>query len=180
MAADPPGAPTLTIDPSSRTQHSISLAFAPSSSTGGSRIIGYLLYADQGVAGSTLSLLYNGTGKPEVISLTATSLTSWLGFNIHALLLKCYLQEPCSHYRLLLSVPCLVFHHDLRLYSSDYTSATIAISWSGVSSASALAVTHFILWIDDGAGNWPPSGISYSNLATLKYAFTGLTPGATY
>jgi hypothetical protein len=72
MAVDAPLSPVLTVDNTKRTLTSIVLNFSPDVDNGGSSIIGYLLYRDEGVAGSPLSLLYNGTGKPEIINYNAT------------------------------------------------------------------------------------------------------------
>jgi hypothetical protein len=66
MATDAPDTPSISLVQSSRTLTSLLLNFIPGSS-GGSSIIGYLLYRDQGVSGSPFTLIYNGTGKPEVI-----------------------------------------------------------------------------------------------------------------
>jgi hypothetical protein len=59
---------------------SILLWFSPNSDNGGSALIGYLLYADQGVAGSPSTLLYNGTGRPEIITYNATNLVTGLSY----------------------------------------------------------------------------------------------------
>jgi hypothetical protein len=72
MAANPPVAPTLDAVEATRTLSSILLTFAPDVDDGGSSIIGYLLYRDEGVSGSPFSLVYNGTGRPEVIQFNAT------------------------------------------------------------------------------------------------------------
>lgn len=80
MATDPPLSPILTVDTTSRTLTSIGLEFAPDTNNGGSPIIGYLLYRDEGVTGSPLSLIYNGTGKPEIIYYNATNLVTGLTY----------------------------------------------------------------------------------------------------
>jgi len=61
MVVNPLDAPSLAIDDLSRTLTSIALKFTPGTSNGGSLITGYLLYRDQGVAGSPFKLIYNGT-----------------------------------------------------------------------------------------------------------------------
>lgn len=65
MAADAPLAPTLDTNEDLRTLTSIGLTFTPNVDDGGSSIIGYELWRDEGIAGSPYSMLYNGTGKPE-------------------------------------------------------------------------------------------------------------------
>ena len=67
MAVNPPDAPTIGVDELTRTLTSIYLKFIPGASNGGSLITGYLLYRDQGVAGSPFELIYNGTKAPEMI-----------------------------------------------------------------------------------------------------------------
>lgn len=62
MAANAPGTPSLTAIDSSRTLTSIVLKFTPNSNNGGSSVIGYELYRDEGIAGSPYTLIYNGTG----------------------------------------------------------------------------------------------------------------------
>lgn len=81
MAVNPPDAPTIVIDESSRTLSSINLKFVPGTSDGGSVNIGYLLYRDQGVSGSPYTLIYNGTGYPEIISYNVTNLTTALTYS---------------------------------------------------------------------------------------------------
>ena len=81
MAVDPPAAPTIVVDETSRTLTSINLKFVPDVNNGGSIITGYLLYRDQGVAGSPYSLIYNGTGAPEVIFFNVTDLMTGHYYN---------------------------------------------------------------------------------------------------
>lgn len=76
MAVNAPSPPSLIVDDQSRTLTSINLKFVPGVSNGGSLITGYLLYRDQGVAGSPFSLLYNGTGSPDIIFFNATELVT--------------------------------------------------------------------------------------------------------
>ena len=52
------------------------LWFTPDADTGSSDIIGYLLYRDQGVVGSTKTLIYDGTGSPEIIYNDQYNLTT--------------------------------------------------------------------------------------------------------
>lgn len=66
-AVDQPAAPVLSLVAGSRTTDGMRLKFTPDADTGESPIIGYLLYRDQGLAGSTKTLIYDGTGSPENI-----------------------------------------------------------------------------------------------------------------
>jgi hypothetical protein len=50
------------------------LAFGPPADSGGAPHLGYVLYGDEGFSGSPFTLLWNGTGQPEIISYNVTSL----------------------------------------------------------------------------------------------------------
>jgi len=81
MAADAPDAPTIALVSGSRTLTSCQLKFAPGASNGGSPLIGYRLYRDEGVSGSPFSLLYDGTGKPEIIKYKDEGLETGLSYS---------------------------------------------------------------------------------------------------
>lgn len=81
MAVDPPLAPSIVINQLSRTVTSIALNFVPNANTGGSLITGYLLYSDQGIAGSPFTLLFNGTAAPEIIFYNVTGLMTGHTYN---------------------------------------------------------------------------------------------------
>lgn len=55
--------------------------FVPGTSNGGSLITGYLLYGDQGVAGSPFKLIYNGTKSPEMIVYNVSNLMTGHYYN---------------------------------------------------------------------------------------------------
>ena len=63
MAVDAPSPPTLTLDTDGRTIDSVKLLFVPDADTGGSPIIGYKLWRDEGLSGSPYSLIYDGTDR---------------------------------------------------------------------------------------------------------------------
>ena len=81
VATDAPGTPTLQVIESARTLTSLLLSFGAPATDGGAPVIGYHLYCDQGIAGSPLTLIYNGTGAPEIISFEATGLTTALTYS---------------------------------------------------------------------------------------------------
>ena len=83
LAADAPVAPVLSEIDSERTLSSVFLQFTPDANDGGSSIIGYVLYGNQGIAGSPFSLIYNGTGRPEVIFYNVTNLTTGLTYQFY-------------------------------------------------------------------------------------------------
>lgn len=76
MAVQAPKAPTITLDSNARTIDSVSLSFIPDVDTGGSRIIGYKLWRDEGLSGSPFSLVYDGSYRAQQVYLTNTAQTS--------------------------------------------------------------------------------------------------------
>lgn len=66
------------------------------------------------------------------------------------------------------------------LISSDFTLGTMDVSWNMPSYYGGVPITKYILWIDDGAGNWPASGTDFTTLTSLTNKFTSLTGGNTY
>ena len=64
VATDAPGTPTVTLDASSRTLDGFRLTFGRPASDGGSPHIGFLLYRDEGIAGSPFTLAFNGSSMP--------------------------------------------------------------------------------------------------------------------
>jgi len=87
MATNPPSAPTLTYDQSSRTLNSITLHFAPGSDNGGSAISGYQLWRNEGILGSPSEIIYYGKGRPEILSLDVHNLVTSLTytFNLYSI-----------------------------------------------------------------------------------------------
>ena len=63
MAVDPPEAPVMTLDYEARTIDTVTILFTPDADTGGSLIIGYKLWRDEGLSGSPYSLVYDGAGR---------------------------------------------------------------------------------------------------------------------
>jgi len=102
MAADAPLAPTLAADELSRTLTSIALDFSPDADDGGSSIIGYELWKDEGIAGSPYSMIYNGTGKPEQISFIASGLTTGLTYRFKLYSRNAIYKSPESNIEIVL------------------------------------------------------------------------------
>ena len=73
MAVDAPLAPTISLNADERTIDSVSLLFTPDADTGGSRIIGYKLWRDEGLNGSPFSLIYDGSYRAQQVYLTDTA-----------------------------------------------------------------------------------------------------------
>jgi hypothetical protein len=80
VATDAPGTPTMAVVETSRTLTSVLLSFGEPATDGGAPIIGYHLYRDQGISGSPLSLIYNGTSAPEIIEFEAADLITALSY----------------------------------------------------------------------------------------------------
>jgi large repetitive protein len=183
MAVDPPLAPTLVLDSASRTLTSINLKFIPDVDNGGSLITGYLLFRDQGVAGSPFSLVYNGTGKPEVIFFNVTELMTnhYYNFQLYSMN-TIYQSETYGAIQVLIgTVPDQPFKPEFIIAS--LTDLSITIQWSEPSYIGGLPIQKYELWIDDGAGVWPATPIDYVPLtagSTYQYKFTGLAAGGLY
>jgi hypothetical protein len=64
--------------------------------------------------------------------------------------------------------------------SSSYTDLNITVSWVAPTYTGGNAITSYDLWIDDGAGNWPATPITFTSLSLLKYTFSLLTGGSVY
>ena len=59
------------------------------------------------------------------------------------------------------------------------TSGKISVQWKALSEIASLSVTKYLLYIDDGAGNYNTS-VEHTNLANLMHEFTGLNDGEEY
>lgn len=80
MATDAPLVPVLIDKFSSRTLTSIDLEFEAPADDGGSPITGYQLWRDQGISGSPFEMIYDGTGKPEMLIFSARELITSLTY----------------------------------------------------------------------------------------------------
>lgn len=76
VASNIPDAPTLSLVAGSRTATSIKLQFGPGADNGGSEIVGYRLYRNQGTSNSPMILMFDGINRPEMIVYEALNLTS--------------------------------------------------------------------------------------------------------
>jgi hypothetical protein len=74
MATNAPSEPFIATIEASRKLTSIDLQFTKPISNGGSLISGYQLWRDEGIKGSPFELIYNGTDRPEILSITASGL----------------------------------------------------------------------------------------------------------
>ena len=87
VATNPPSTPTLTFNQNSRSLTSVTLQFAAGTDNGGSPITGYQLWQNEGILGSPSALIYDGSGKPEVLTLVVPHLVTSLTytFNLYSM-----------------------------------------------------------------------------------------------
>lgn len=64
--------------------------------------------------------------------------------------------------------------------SSSLSGTSITIKWNAPINDGGVPITSYLLWIDDGAGNWPGSAVTFTTLATLSYTFNSLTASTVY
>lgn len=181
MAVDAPKAPTLQLG--SRTITSVNLKFVPDVDNGGSVITGYLLYRDQGVAGSPFTLVYNGTAMPEIIYFNVTDLMTNHYYNFRLYSMNAIYQSATygSIDLLIGTVPAQPFKP--LFVTASLTDFSIKIQWSEPSYIGGLPIQSYQLWIDDGAGVWIATPVTYTPLtpgSTYQYSFTGLIQGGMY
>lgn len=80
MATNAPDTPSLSLVAYSRTLTGFQLSFGAPTSAGGAPLLGYVLYQDEGIAGSPFGLIFNGTTMPEIISYKVSNLTTALNY----------------------------------------------------------------------------------------------------
>lgn len=180
MSADAPLPPILDTNELLRTLTSIGLTFTPDADDGGSSIIGYELWRDEGIAGSPYSMIYNGTGKPEQIQYVAMDLTTGLSYRFKLYSRNAIYRSAQSNIEVVLIGTVPGKPSKPAYVSSSVALTNIKVSWTAPSYTGGSAITSYNLWIDDGAGNWPATPITHSTLSNLAYTFTGLTVGTTY
>jgi len=161
MAVNPPDAPTIVADEASRTVSSINLKFVPGASNGGSLITGYLLYRDQGVAGSPFTLIYNGTTYPEIIFFNVTELMTGHIYNFKLYSMNViYVSTLFGSAQILIgTVPAQP--KKAEFVSSSLSGKSITVTWDEPTYTGGIPIIRYDLWIDDGANVWPSSPIQY-------------------
>lgn len=184
MAVDPPNAPVLTLDQEARTIDSVTMDFTPDPFTGGSLIIGYKLWRDEGLGGSPFSLIYDGSGRAQQIYLTDSDVKTSFEYTYRLYSINA-IYESSAYGELVLKIglPPGKPGKPVSL-GADFAAQTITLTWLKPESNGGWPILTFELWIDDGAGTWPADPVSLDaavlDLEDLQYLMQGLTGGYTY
>ena len=186
MATDKPTSPSLDVSETTRTLTTIDLKFGAPADNGGSSIIGYLLYRDQGITGSPFQLIYDGTGKPEMLLYTArdliTSLTYTFRLYSHN---KIYTSDDYAQAVVKIGVVPSKPGQPENLFSL-YESGKITIGWKAPANNGGWSITSYSVWVDDANGNWPiepliiPVNLLTSTDNFLEYQVTELSHSLMY
>lgn len=182
VATDAPAAPSLTLLGSSRTLEGFTLTFGKPASDGGAAIVGYLLYRDEGVTGSPFTLIFNGTGQPELVSFEVTGLASALtySFRLYAANRIFASASPATLQLLVGTLPDRPAN--IRRVDRTFVTGELEIAWDAPSHSSGVSLAPYEVWIDDGAGDFSSSVAAVATPAAdaLAVTLTGLTTGTTY
>ena len=179
IAANAPTAPTLQLV--SRETSSLYLKFIPNADTGGSPIIGYKLYADQGVSGSPYSLIAEVAAEQVLYNVTGLITGLTYSFQLHS---KNAAHESLAHSASYTVGVVPDKANEPYLNSSSRgdvggTTGIIAIQIVALPETPSLPVIKYLLYIDDGAGNFT-TVVEHTDLTNLTYEFTGLSDGQEY
>jgi len=179
MATDAPKAPHLSTDNSRRTINSVTLHFAPDADNGGYSITGYELWRDEGLSGSPFVMIYNGASKPGFIDYVDSGLQTSLTYTY-----RLYSMNPifksAGYGELSLKVGLPPSAPGLPIFqSSSYDDGTITISFTQPENIGGWPVTAYLIWVDDGQGNWATNPVSI-NASALVFQAEGLTGGMVY
>ena len=189
VAALIPEPPTLQLvsdvvaNVESRQMTSLYLLFSPALQDGGSCLVGYQLYRDEGISGTPFKMIADV--EVEQVLYNATSLIPGREYNF-----KLYsynsvgLSEAVDMAWTIGVVPDKA--NDPYLISSsiatDATGAHITIGWDPLITVPGLPITNYMVYCDtdETAGTECDTPLSPADLSTLEVTFTGLTDGAEY
>jgi hypothetical protein len=183
VATDPPGTPTLSLLETTRTLDGFELAFGSPASAGGAPLIGFLLYRDQGVAGSPETLAFNGSSKPEVKRHFVGGLETGLTyhFTLYALN-KIFASATAATLSPLVGTlpgrPLL-----LRRAVEAYTAGVLPLEWDAPSDTGGLELVRYEIFRDDGAGDFgasPSPALSPAASGGTGASLAALAAGTTY
>jgi len=148
-APDPPGAPVVVA--STRTQSGLQVSWTPPANSGGSQLLGYKLYRNNGANDPINIVLWNGQGQPQVTSFTVTGLSGGLIYKFAATALNAAGESLQSAETLVpggtsptqMSAP-------VRDSSINRTTTSVALSWTAPSNDGSSPITGYVLSYDSG------------------------------
>lgn len=180
VAADQPDAPSMSLV--SRGSNTLYLKFSPGASDGGSRITGYQLYRDEGIAGSPFKQI--ATVPSEQILYNATSLITGREYTFRLYATNAAHKSTEDTKSWIIGVAPGKAQDPSLVSSSRGTvggnTGTIKVQWKATETASGLSIKQYLLYIDNqGGGTFAPA-IVHTDLDNLQYEFTGLADGAEY
>ncbi len=173
VAANAPNAPAITVSATARTLNTAQVTWTQPSVTGGSPIIGYIVRRDSGVLGSTLNVVYNGTGSPQVLSYTLTSLTAGASYTLSITAVNTVGESATPATAILVAGTRPSKIASVSLVSSAST-GTIEIAWTVPADLGGNALTKYRLYIV-AVGSSFGTPTDYTTLTTLDYIFSGIT-----
>ena len=186
MAVDSPSAPQLTLNESSRTLNSVELLFASSSSNGGSDLFGYQLWRNEGISGSPFTQIFDGTGRPEVLSFVNENLHSSLTYTFRLYAMN-RIHKSDTYASLVVEIGVVPSKPGQPEYLNElYSSGSMTLQWTAPESEGAWPVTSYDVWVDDGAGNWPSDALTVlvgdleQNGNNVVFTISGLVDSTTY
>jgi titin len=132
---------------------------------------------DEGVFGSPFELLYDGTNRPELLTVNLTDLMTSLTYTFKLFAHNAIYQSlESSDIIVKIGLPPGQPSQPFDLYQ-EYTGSSITVGWEAPLSDGGWPITSYLIWVDDGAGNWPTDPISVTSLTFKK---VGLTDSLTY
>lgn len=155
MATDLPSAPELVLDESSRTLDSLRLQFVAPGNNGGSTITGYQLWRDQGIQGSPSQMIYDGTERPENLSLFVDRLQEsyTYTFDLYSMN-EIFTSSVSAQLVIKIGVVPSKPAQPTHLFE-EYDGGEITIAWGVPELDGGWPIESYDLWIDNGNGVWP-------------------------
>lgn len=158
------------------------MAFGVPPTNGGAGIIGYRLERDEGIVGSPYSIIFNGTGQPELVSFEVTGLLTarTYAFKLFALN-KIFASSTPATANIIIGTIADRPQNIVRV-AATYVSGEIPIAWEAPSHSGGVELTSYELWHDDGLGDFSTIVAAVATPGPYDTTFTlsGLTPQTTY
>ncbi|CAE7771797.1 Ttn [Symbiodinium pilosum] len=174
-APDAPGAPTVVA--STRTSTGLQVSWTAPASSGGIPVLGYKLYRDNGANDAISILLWNGYGKPDVLSFTVTGLSGGLLYRFAATALNSAGESLQSAVTVVSGgTEPSQMNALVRDDSVNRTATSVALSWSAPVNNGGSPVTGYIVAYDDGDYTDFTNNRTYSSV-TFSDSIDGLPQG---